>query len=146
VPSVTLPPLPLGLVFALLAVATSAVLRDSTLAVALAVIGAFLIVWAYAGDRLKAVDATKIDLFAATKERVAAKIDADAGLSNALRANTRTGQTAPAIRAAKTPEELADVIVGVLDRPPPRLTTDYLLDVERELTLRGYTGRQGRRA
>jgi hypothetical protein len=115
-------------------------IRDSAVAIVFGAGAVALVLWAFLGARLKSVGPKGVQLFEETKDRLADKIDADASLSNALQANQGVGQAAAAIRGAKTPQALADVLVTLLDRPAPATRIDPMdvVEAQKELKRRGY--------
>lgn len=129
-----------GAVLLLGAVGTSAATHDSVVAGVLAIGGVALVVWSFLGDRLKSLGPKGVELFEATKEQLAERIDADSSLAGALQSNRATGQAAAAIRAARSPGELADVVVSLLDRPVPPDWRDphERVEGEREMRARGW--------
>jgi hypothetical protein len=127
-----------GAILLLVAAALSLIAHDAAVGVVFAIGGMALLLRSF-GFQIKALGPKGAE-FEATKEKIAQAVAADESLSTALKSNQGTGYAAAAIRAAKTPQELANVLVKILDRPERKFTTDDYLEAERELRTRGYRG------
>jgi len=94
--------------------------HDSALAVVLAIAGAGAILYAVIYERLKSFGPKGLELFEATKRRLAERLER--GLSDRLRISdsasatvTRADTLADGIRTAATPEELADRVTEAIE-------------------------------
>jgi hypothetical protein len=106
-------------------------IRESAVAVVLALAGAALVLFAVLQERLKSVGPKGVDLFPVAREATAQVIETRAaesatsaaagaalGVGSAHDAEVRTAsaQAAAEIRAAESPEEFAEVIGRLVDR------------------------------
>lgn len=125
-----------GLLMIVVAVALRASIGDA-LGGVLAVGGVGLLIYAVLGRRVKRFGPTGVELFEQVKELTATRIEAEPS-TNTLSGH---GQAAAAIRAAKTPDELADVLVRLIDRPES--PTEQAARVRRDDERRAINRRMG---
>jgi hypothetical protein len=85
-----------------LAVLAAGVIRDSAVASMFAIGGVALVLWAFVAERLKSVGPRGVELFEETRERTAQVAPSD--------------RDAAEIRAAESPEQLAEVLGQVMER------------------------------
>jgi hypothetical protein len=116
-------------------VIVTGLMHDTAVAVLLVLIGGALLLNGFIGDRLKSVGPKGVELFEATKEQIAdalekaqptevqvttaddAKVDDRVTVDVRPRAGGATAQAAAQIRAARTPDELANVMMKLINRP-----------------------------
>jgi hypothetical protein len=114
-----------GVILIVVGIAVAGVIHDTAIAGMLVLAGCVLAIYAFMWDRLKKFGPSGVELFEEMKEQAAQKIERKAvdtlpALDDTVAAETtRTAQAnaqAMTVRAAKTPEELIDVLVKRVER------------------------------
>jgi hypothetical protein len=143
----------IGLSLIAVALAVSAQMHDSALAVIFGIGGAGLVVYSVIWDRLAEFGPSGLKLFERVRERTAQRLERQMADSvDHLDEWTATvthgpAQAAAAIRAAKTPEELADILASIVERPESEGERMERVRKDREAGAKAdrYSGRRGNR-
>jgi hypothetical protein len=105
---------------------TAGLMKESALAMILVLAGAVLCLFSFLGDRLKSFGPKGIELFEQIRDRTADKMERstsdEVAASDEVASSIERGvgaNAAAAIRATQSPEELVDVLVGMMETPEP---------------------------